>query len=416
MAALMDLLARLHAQGWDLIADHHPSEDLDSYRRTWLILSRHAGRAVAHVGGDYTPVARLVDPMGEDLQSGGLNRQLAGLSMTVGAIADLLVIRQGEVDRHGPEARARVQASVLAAVYAAARVTAAAAQAADRPDVAGAMRQVSGLTEVAAMAPPHQLRSSLDFVAVPDSDVHSVDGALRAWKQQAFTTLDSPWLVTEHALRSTAGDIHYLLQAAGQALDRAVDAGVVSTRSVGDARAQLGLASTAWRSATQWPQHLRLGGRSVSLRQAASYLRQALDPAAVNQTDPAAHLAAMGSALVAAQGVAVYHARALGRLVRRGGLWVHGSHLTEDEPARAVARRHGWAVKPTGSQYGQSLLNTSTQAQKALVAATQMVLSVPIERGFDGRPARWEAVAAPRIDQRRDQAQISPPRPPSVAR
>lgn len=415
MAALVDLMARLHGQGWDLITDHRPSEDLDSYRRTWLILSRHAGRAVTQVGGDYTPVARLVDGMGDRLPDGGVNRQLAGLSMTVGAIADLLVIRRGEVDGHGPEARARVQASMLAAVYAAARATAAAAQAADQPEIAGVMRQVAGLTEVAAMVPPRQLRSTLDFVAVPDRDVHSIDGAVRAWKHQAYTTLDSPWLVTEHALRSTAGDIHYLLQAAGAALDRAADAGVVAARNVGDARAQLGLAAAAWRSATQWPQHLRLGGRSVSLRRAASYLRQALDPAAVVQTDPAAHLATMGGALAAAQGVAVYHQRALDRLVR-GGLWVHGSHLTEDELARAVASRYGWAVKPAGSQYGQGLLNTSTQAQKALVPAVQSVLSVPIERGFDGRPARWETVVAPRVDHDRDQVRMGSPRPPAVSR
>lgn len=416
MTALVDLLARLHEQGWEVITGHRTDGDLDAYRRAWPILSRHSGRAVAAAGGDYAAVARLVDGATEGLVAGGLDRRLMGMSLTVGAIADLLVIRRDEVRMVGPEARSRVQASVLAAVYAAARATAEVARTSDHPEVTDAMRQIAGLTEVAAMAPPRQLRSTLDFVAVPQTDAHTLDGALRAWKHQASVTLDSPWLVTEHALRSTAGDVHFLLQAAGQALDRAVDAGVVAARNVGDARVQLGLGATAWQAATRWPPHLRLGGRSVSLRRAADYLRQALDPAMVAQTDPAAHLTALGGALATAQGVAAHHERAIARLVRRGGLWVHGSQLTQDELNRTEASRHGWVVKPRGSEYGRGLLSTSTQAQAPLAAAAGAVLSVPIERGFDGRLGRWETVNAPNPGRHRDEPALQAPKPPSLAR
>jgi hypothetical protein len=415
MASLVNLLARLHEQGWVMLSEDHAGEDLEQYLRAWVALNRHAGRLAAQVGGDYRPVSLLVDQATEGLSAGDVDRRMAGMSLTIGAIADLLVIRNGEVALVGPEARSRVEASVMAGVYAAARTTYECARGSDRSEVAAVMRRISGLTEVAAMVPPGQLRGPLDFVVVPDRSVHTLDGAVRAWRHQALTTLDSPWLVTEHALRSAAGDVNFLLQAAGRALDSSVEAGVVDVRDAGDARVQLGLAAAAWQAATRWPQHLRLGGRSVSLRRSAGYLRQSLEPGRV-EVDPAAQLTAIGGALAAAQGVAAYHERALARLVRRGGLWVHASHLTGDEVAQAGASRSGWVVKPRGSEYGRELLHSSSQAQKRLGEAVEALLSVPMDRGFDGQMSRWETVEPPRLNRRRDQASVEVTRPPAVAR
>jgi hypothetical protein len=399
VATVQDLLDQIHDQGWSLLTDVSPGDAarVEGFRRGWVRLAYHASRVTEIVGAPQGVADLLESVIDASRLSGGRSEKgLVGMGLAMGGLADLLVARSGELDSAGIASRGRLQASVLAGLHAAARATMQVAVWGEHPDTVDVMKKIAAITETAAMIPPDHLRSQLDFLALPPPGPTTVDGAVQQWRQQAATTLSSPWLVTEHALRRVAGDISQLCRAGVRVLDNAAVVGTVDPAHMGDARALLSLAAASWQQSAVWPEHLRLGGRSTELRRDSAALVAAVQGPMLTGLAPAAQVAVIAAALRSAQVVAAYHERATARLADRGGLWVSAAAMSPEYMGRhPEVSAQGWLPKPAGSKFGGEIAAASASAVQSLNCGVAEVADVPVRRGFPGVEMPWETVPSP---------------------
>ena len=377
MASVGDLLRRLHLQAWELSrppATPSTEARLHGQLRGWVRVAASASRALSPLR--HRPD---LDDVLDQLADGGLATpgrpaaQLAALSQTIGAIGDILASRGTDIDRAGTASRDRLHASVQAALHAAARATLAVAQEVGHPDAAALMSRLAEATEMAAMLPPAARTSRLDHLALTVPGPKTLQGAVEQWARSATTVLSSQTQVTGYVLQSTAANIALICLAAAQATKAAAARGPLAQPVADKAVAALREASTAWRSAAVWPQHLRLGGRSAEYRRAADDLVAALNADPSVKPAPGTRFVELLAALPLVSEVAHAHQQATERLADAGGLWVSGASLMATQHHRAEIpglRRSSWFRELPGQHAAEPLAAASRTAGAALRTAS----------------------------------------------
>ena len=269
-----DLIRRLRCQS-DSYAQscHGPDPVWHELTRAWAPVADAALRCFTHLRTPASEVQLKSLLHDRARRAGGLplppplsrHRQLSEVAETLGVLADLLGTAPRPdlpvVDRAGQTVADDIK-SVLARLATLSLRTRA-------PDAPGTARLARDLARIAQFA-------TYDAVARGDSYLHhwkpprvgepTVDGVASAWRLSATRALRSDTAVTSLAIQTVAIDIALICTAAAR-IESALNPTAAHPSS---AAAQL------WVQAADWPQSLRLGGRSSELRMTSRQLRSSL--------------------------------------------------------------------------------------------------------------------------------------------
>ena len=231
---------------------------------------------------------------------------LTRLSLTFGAIADLLAAHDTGVERAGVSERARLSASLEATLHVAARATLMNCGRYDAQPLEAAGRsleRLSQLTELAALLPPSARVSALEQLNTRRTEVGTLEERVAAWGQLATTVLSGDAQLTGYALQSTALVIANICNRAAQTV-QAFEANSRQSDLPGLAATYLEQSASGWMRAAAWPEHIRLGGRSRELRLASTDVIRAL---AVPANPSVSHLITLQAAVHLASNVGAAH-------------------------------------------------------------------------------------------------------------
>lgn len=410
MATVDDLLRRIHRQAFALHPTGEPSRQLEAHLRAWVPLATNASRVLEALDprpGQDPDLYALLRSVSRAPTTQGQQRadpRLAALALTVGVLGDVVTSFPTSVAESGQAQRSRLQASIRAALYAAARTTLDLARAAGDEPRARIVREIAESTELAAMLPPAARVSTLGHLTVTSPTPHTVEGAVHLWLTAARGTFGDYQLVTGVALQEAAGTLSLLTRVTAETLREAASRRIVDP-DVGRALARLMAdASRAWHEAAAWPSSIQLGGRAYEHRHATSAVRDALTGPPLARLTLREKVSTLRAAASAAAGIGELQSTALAWLVSRGGLWVAHERVNLRPPG--VERRHvklDWEVMPCGDPAGMLLANRARDAQIVLVEAVGLVTQALLlasgvqsragELVLDDRRIAWEAIA-----------------------
>lgn len=396
MATVDDLLRALHRQAVHLHHAGSPGRQLPAHLRGWAPLATNTLR-----------VLEALDPFPQDRELYGLLRRLAAsqgvrpgrpdggmqrLALIVGALGDVVLPAPETVAHAGQTQRSRLQASLQAALHAAARVTVDIAQNADQTQVADTVRKVAEATELAALLPPSARVSTLERLAVPRLSPGTLDGAVQVWAGVARRTFSDGWLVTGVALQEAAATLALVCQTTADTLHEAARRRVLDPDTAREAARLADAASIGWRAAAAWPTSVQLGGRAYEHHQAVRTVRQALTGPPLARLTLRERTRTLRTAISACLKIGDAQAEAVTRLAREGGLWVARERVNLRPPG---VQRHkirlDWEPIWPGHPAGRVLIDQAQAAHQQLAAAAavidQAVLPGAPQRGEAGRIA-----------------------------
>lgn len=371
MATIGDLIGLLERQAHALNG-RQPEDTPDAHAAAWTILARHTRRAVSNLplGGRRPTVdagiATVLDPMinfrwkplGPEVTPAPA---LAGISLTVGAIADVLAAAARLDPRPalvGTEAT-RLQAGLLAPLHVTARWSRAVLEeqhlSLSRQALVRALRDLATVTEPYALIPPAQRVSLLEDLRLRSHTAPGLEGAVVAWADTVKPVLEDRYRVSGWAMQAVAGNLALLSHVARNAVAQAVGRGAVPEALAAEATAALAESVKAWRAAATWPPTLRLGGHTGDLREAVRDLRDACI------TEPLPRVRVLRRILGVASDIGNSHAHVMERLVNRHELWVDADSL-----GAAAGHAVGWIREPWWSAQGVGLLESANAGRASL--------------------------------------------------
>lgn len=378
MATIGDLIGLLERQAHALNG-RQPEDTPDGHAAAWTILARHTRRAISNLPlGGRRPtvdagVATVLDPMinfrwkplGPEVTPAPA---LAGISLTVGAIADVLAATARLDPRPalvGTEAT-RLQAGLLAPLHVTARWSRAVLEdqhlSLSRQALVRALRDLATVTEPYALIPPAQRASLLEDLRLRTPSAPALEGAVVAWANTVKPVLEDRYQVSGWAMQAVAGNLALLSHVARTTIVQAAARGALPPVLAEEASVALGESVRAWRAAATWPPTLRLGGQSGELREAVRGLNDACT------TEHVPKLAEVRHILGVAADVGALHAQVMGRLVTRHELWVDADSL-----GPAAGHVSGWIREPWWSAEGVALLESAGSGRTSLVQSAALV-------------------------------------------
>lgn len=434
MATVDDLLGRMHRQAANLKPKGQPDRQLQEHLAGWLPLAANSRRVLESLDprpGEHPDFYGLLESLTRRrrITAGKADSDLEALALTVGALGDILDSFPKDVAKAGQAQRSRLQASIQAALYAAARSTLALAPGSD--DVRMLIGKVAEATELAALLPPRARESTLEGLTLTRLAAETVDGAVHLWLGAAQGTFTNYQLFTGIALQEAAATLSLLSLVTAGTLREAARRRIIDPDSAQQTAALMDSAAAAWRTASGWPSSVQLGGRAPEHHLAARSVRDALTgpPLARLTLREKAH--ALRSAAIDAATLGRLQACAVVWAVNAGGLWV-GQVRPNLRPPR-LQRRHiksDWEPMPQGHPAGVVLAQWAQAAWRCQQAATEAMdgavrptvtrCDPDVVALVDNRIAagRWESIGiATRARKPDDEVSSSPsPRRPTVAR
>lgn len=397
-----DLLDRLHEQAWTLAGANadDPADGTDpaTIRRSWTRLARHATRALHHLPfaaeSPYRHYARVIidtlEPLREDpgLPGSRHHQPLVQLSRTLGSIADLTVPHMHVVDDDGATG---LQASILAAVYCAARwsIPRMDIPPKNRPSRAAfGLRKLMVLAEPFAALPPGQRNPNLEDLFVSRSSEPGLDAALIRWRHVVDEQLADRYTLTANAFQTIAADCAIVTAAAIVSIRHAGPASLAIPEHHESALTALQRAHSRWTALSTWPEGLFLGGRtSKDLRTASiglqaevsALLRTESGWAGAEQlwerTTPAGLLAQTRRGIATVAGIASAYSNAMtDHTIGRERPWMKATMVPavhRNGFANRAAARDGWTPIPetmTAGIHAQLAIDTFAASQCARAA------------------------------------------------
>ncbi|MFT3832531.1 MAG: hypothetical protein QM711_04315 [Micropruina sp.] len=402
-ATVADLLRVLDRQVRDL-GTATERDTASAHVAGWMRLAtttRHAiallplgGRSAQVKAGLRTVLDPLVhgprDPLTNPMPAPGLIRT----SRTMGAIADVLAEHLqggGWGDQIGTEA-IKLETSLLSAVHVVARWSRAVTSSQRFPGTTGTFpAQLSDLivvTEPFALVPPDRRSSLLEGLRLPNPAAPGLEGAVTRWAAEATLVLQERYRVSGWAMQSIAGNLALLSQTAGRAAVRAGAAGDITAAQADNMAGWFVEAARHWRTASAWPPHLRLAGRTPTLRQLGINVRDACG------ADPT--LRELGAPMMAAARLSLLHASVMDELAARRQLWVHtvrtdyrGDHIEAwvREPPGAA---ESWPLVQAARYGNQALDRAITELARTTRSEPPLSEGWPPDRSVDGLSPRRE--------------------------
>lgn len=404
MATIGDLLNRLEDRAHTLTRT--PDDTVRSHLAGWMPLARTTQHAIAllPLGGRSEVVKAGVRNVLAPLARGPRQPldvvqpapQLVGLAQVMGGISDTLTdnLRTGGRAEYAGTEALKLEASLLSAVHVAARWSRSTMDDQKLPTTRSSVMAFLGdlavITEPYALIPPGRRTSTLEELALRAPNTPGVEGAAVVWAHVASETLTERYRISSWAMQAIAGELALLSHTARSAVLAAASRGELSPQTASQLSDSLHASTRAWRAAAAWPPYLRLGGRSLDLREASRDLRETI------ATGATATLATWRRVLGVAMPVALSHAAVMRSLVRRHELWIHSSAV---DPADGYAR--GWGREPRWSQQGQPLLAAALDGCRAL-DNTVSLLGTLAHGDTSGSSHRWGPVHAAPLRTRQD--------------
>jgi hypothetical protein len=417
MATIADLLNQLEFRAHTLTRT--PEDTVMSHLAGWMPLARTTQQAIAllPLGGRSEVVKAGVRNVLQPLARGprqpldGVHpaSQLAELAQIMGGISDTLAdnLRSGGRAEYAGAEALKLEASLLSAIHVAARWSRSTMDdqklPTTRSSVMAFLNDLAVITEPYALIPPGQRTSSLEELALRASNTPGLEGAAVAWARTASETLTERYRISSWAMQAIAGDLALLSHTARSAVRAAGSRGELPPQTASRLSDSLHASTRAWRAAAAWPPYLRLGGRSLDLREASRDLRETI------ATGATATLATWRRVLGVAMPVALSHAAVMRSLVRGHELWIHSSAV---DPADGYAR--GWGREPRWSQQGQPLLAAALAGSRALDDAVSLLSTCP-QRDTSSSSHRWGPVHDEPERRRQDREPRTPVESPTAS-
>lgn len=396
MATVDDLLRRLHRQAAGLRTSGDPARQFQAHQRGWMLLATNAGRVLEAL--DPRPedreLYRLLRTLGRGsaTQPGRNDAGVEALALTTGALADVIISSPAAVGGAGQTQRSRLQASIQAALHAAARTTFDLARAAHQEPDGETVRKVAEATELAALLPPMAHVSTLQRLTVTGPNPDTVDGAVHLWSRVAQAIFTNYLLVTGIALQTAAATLALVCQTTADTMRQAARRRILDPGAARETAELLADAAAAWRAAAVWPSQVQLGGRAHEHQQAARAVRAALTGPPLARLTLRERVHTLRSAVTAAAGISELQAATVAWLAGHGGLWIAQERPNLRPPG--VQRKHvklDWDTMNWGHPAGRLLTDRANAAHSALAVAAaaidQAVLPAATLRGEAGRIA-----------------------------
>jgi len=412
MATVDDVLGRMHRQAAGLRPGGPPERKLQEQMAGWIPLAANSRRVLESLDprpGEHPDLYGALESLTRRrrVSAGKPDPDLEALARTVGALGDILDSYPTAVATAGQAQRSMLQASIQAALHAAARSTL--SFAAGTEPAGMLISKVAEATEFAALLPPRARESILEGLTVTRLTAETVDGAVQLWLKAAEVTFTNYQLFTGIALQEAAATLSLLSRISAGTLREAARRQIIDAGSARHAAGLMDGAAAAWRKASAWPPSIQLGGRAPDHHLAVHSVRAALTGPPLTRLTLREKVHALRSAAFAAATIGRLQAAAVLWAVDSGGLWVARQRPNLRPPG--VQRRHvrfDWEAMPPDHPSGVLLAERAYTARKAQQAATQAIDEAvgPIIRSDAGDLAlvdnritagRWEriGVAAP---------------------
>ena len=408
MATVDDLLRRMHRQAAALRPDGNAGR-LDAHLIAWGSLAANARRVLEALDPrpeehpDFYALLQSLRRGGSTQAGTAADPSVTALALTVGAMGDVVASSPRVVADAGQAQRARLQASIRAALHAAAQSTVDIARAAGNERAGAIVWEIAEATELDALLPPQARVSTLERLTVTRLSVDTVDGAVQLWVGAAEPIFTNYHLITGVALQDAAATLALLSRTTADTIYDAARRRIIESDGSRETAHLMGIASKAWREAAAWPSTVQLGGRAYEHHRAVRAVRDALTGPPLARLTLRERVHALRSAVSAAATVGEMQARAVTWLVNRGGLWV--AHERPNLRPPGVERRHvklDWETMPFDHPAGVLLSDRAHRARAALDEAAEAinraVLPGSVDRDTAGRLALvdnrivWEAV------------------------
>lgn len=409
MASVDDLLRRMHRQAFALRPTGDSGRQLEAQLCAWVPLATNASRVLEALDprpGQDPDLYALLRSVSR-APTGRLQRadpRLTALALTVGVLGDVVTSFPTIVAESGQAQRSRLQASIRAALYAAARTTLDVARAArEEPRAARLVREIAESTELAALLPPAARVSTLERLTVTRPTPSTVDGAVQLWAVAAQRTFTSYQLLTGVALQDAAATLSLLTRITAETLHEAASRRILDPEAGTQSARVMAAASSAWRAAAAWPSNIQLGGRAHEHHRAARMVRDAITGPQLSRLTLREKVVTLRSAVDTATAIGELQANTVRWLVSRGGLWM--AHERANLRPPGVERRHiklDWEAMPCDHAAGLILAHRAHEARIALDEAAVVVNQAlgPASRasGVAGPPAlvgnrlAWEVI------------------------
>lgn len=379
MATVDDLLRRMHRQAAALRPDGNAGR-LDAHVIAWGSLAANARRVLEALdprpeeNPDFYALLQSLRRGGPTQEETAADPSVTALALTVGALGDVVASSPRAVADAGQAQRARLQASIRAALHAAARSTVDIARAAGNERACAIVWKIAEATELDALLPPQARVSTLERLTVTRLSADTVDGAVQLWVGAAEPLFTNYHLITGIALQDAAATLALLSRTAADTMYDAARRRVMDPDASRETARLMGIASKAWREAAVWPSTVQLGGRAREHHRAVRAVRDALTGPPLARLTLREKVHALRSTVSAAATIGEMQARAVTWLVNRGGLWV--AHERPNLRPPGVERRHvklDWETMPFDHPVGVLLSDRAHQARAALDEAAEAI-------------------------------------------
>jgi len=379
MATVDDLLRRMHRQAAALRPDGNAGQ-LDAHLIAWGSLAANARRVLEALDPrpeghpDFYALLQSVRRGGPTQAGTAADPSVTALALTVGALGDVVAGSPRVVAAAGQAQRARLQASIRAALHAAARSTVDIARAAGNERAGAIVWKIAEATELDALLPPQARVSTLERLAVTRLSADTVDGAVQLWVGAAEPIFTNYHLITGIALQDAAATLALVSRATADTMYDAARRRVIEPDASRETARLMGIASKAWREAAAWPATVQLGGRAYGHHRAVRAVRDALTGPPLARLTLREKVHALRFAVSAAATIGEMQARAVTWLVNRGGLWI--AHERPNLRPPGVERRHvklDWETMPFDHPVGILLSDRAHQARLALEDAAKAI-------------------------------------------
>lgn len=418
MATVDDLLRRMHRQAAGLRPDGNPGQ-LDAHLLAWVPLATNARRVLETLDPrpeedpDFYALLESLRRAGPTRAGTVADPSVMALALTVGALGDVVASSPRVVADAGQAQRTRLQASIRAALHAAARSTVDIARAVGNERASAFVWKIAKATELDALLPPQARVSTLERLTVTRLSADTVDGAVHLWVGAAKPVFTNYRLITGIALQDAAATLALLSRITADTMYDAARRRVIEPDGSRETARLMGVASKAWREAATWPSTVQLGGRAYEHHRAVRAVRDALTGPPLARLTLRERVRALRSAVSAAATIGEMQAWAVTWLVNRGGLWV--AHERPNLRPPGVERRHvklDWETMPFDHPVGVLLSDRAHQARLALEDAAEAINQAVLPAVADGAGPialvdnrivvdRWESLGADNVRPRR---------------
>ncbi len=403
MATVDDLLRRMHRQAAALRPDGNAGQ-LDAHLIAWGSLAANARRVLEALDPrpeehpDFYALLQSLRRGGSTQAGTAADPSVTALALTVGAMGDVVASSPSVVADAGQAQRARLQASIRAALHAAARSTVDIARAAGNERAGAIVWKVAEATELDALLPPQARVSTLERLTVTRLSADTVDGAVHLWVSAAEPIFTNYHLITGIALQDAAATLALLSRTTADTMHDAARRRIIEPDGSRETARLMSIASKAWREAATWPSTVQLGGRAYEHHQTVRAVRDALTGPPLARLTLREKVHALRSAVSAAATIGEMQARAVTWLVNRGGLWV--AHERPNLRPPGVERRYvklDWETMPFDHPVGVLLSDRAHQAREALDEAAEAINRAVLPGSVDPNAAGHLALVDNRI-------------------